>query len=195
LTVFGDLLGHPGVEEVVELRSAFGFMAFHGGNLEANTDVIAAAAAERAGASLYAVVQPPDLRWHIPSNEVDPAASPSLAAFVDHVDVVVAIHGYGGEGFWTTLLLGGQNRDLARHVATELRPELPDFTIVDELDAIPIRLRGVHPSNPVNLTRGGGVQLELPPRVRGTAPTSRPEYTAGLIAGLAAAAATWPARF
>jgi phage replication-related protein YjqB (UPF0714/DUF867 family) len=32
---------------------------------------------------------------------------------------------------------------------------------------MPEALRGVHPSNPVNRAPGGGVQLELPPRVRG----------------------------
>ncbi|NCV09224.1 MAG: replication protein, partial [Actinobacteria bacterium] len=36
-----DLLRHDGVEEVSELRSTFGFMAFHGGALEERTDLIA----------------------------------------------------------------------------------------------------------------------------------------------------------
>ena len=58
MTPFADLLAAPGVEEIMILRGQFGFMAYHGGALEAMTDVIAAAAAERAGASLYAVVQP-----------------------------------------------------------------------------------------------------------------------------------------
>ena len=35
-----------------------------------------------------------------------------LAEFIDHVDVAVAVHGYGAEGYWTTLLLGGRNRRL-----------------------------------------------------------------------------------
>ena len=39
-----------------------------------------------------------------------------------------------------------------------------------ELDDIPRELRGLHPANPVNLPRHGGVQLELPPRVRGLGP-------------------------
>src|SRR5439155_26741933 len=100
----------------------------------------------------------------------------------------------GSEGLWTTLLLGGRNRALARHVGAALRAELAahEFDVVDLLDAIPARLRGVHPDNPVNLPRGGGVQLELPPRVRGTSPYSKPEYTTALIDGLAAAATTWP---
>jgi len=36
-----DLLAHPLVEEVCELRGTFGFMAFHGGGLEEATDIIA----------------------------------------------------------------------------------------------------------------------------------------------------------
>ncbi|HMC67704.1 MAG TPA: poly-gamma-glutamate hydrolase family protein, partial [Mycobacteriales bacterium] len=172
--MFADLLAHHGVEEVCELRSRFGLMAFHGGNLEKGTDGAAIAAAERAGASVYAVLQPPDLRWHIPSTEVRPADSERLAAFLDHVDVAVAVHGYGAEGYWTTLLLGGGNRLLAAHVGSALRAELDPhgYDVIDDLEAIPPRLRGVHRDNPVNLPRAGGVQLELPPRVRGTSPLS-----------------------
>jgi len=124
--VFDELLAHPGVEEIVELRSTFGFMAYHGGSLEEVTDVVATAAAEQAGASLYAVLQPPGFRWHIPSTEVRPEHSEALAEFLDHVEVVVTVHGYGREGMWTTLLVGGQNRTLADHVASHLRPALPD---------------------------------------------------------------------
>src|SRR4051794_39520049 len=192
--MFAELLAHDGVEEICELRSTFGLMAFHGGNLEAETDRIAAAAAQQAGASLYAVVQPPDLRWHIPSIAVRPSDSDRLAEFIDHVEVAIAVHGYGAEGYWTTLLLGGRNRELAAHVGAALRSELDPhgYDVVDELDAIPSRLRGVHRDNPVNLPRGGGVQMELPPRVRGTSPLSKPEYTEALIVGLARAASTWP---
>jgi phage replication-related protein YjqB (UPF0714/DUF867 family) len=191
--VFAELLAHEGVEELCELRSSFGFMAFHGGNLEHGTDQVALAAASRAGASVYAVLQPPGLRWHVPSTAFRPAESERLAAFIDHVDVVLAVHGYGAEGFWTTLLLGGRNRVLATHVGAALRAELAPhgYDVIDDLDAVPSRLRGVHRDNPVNLPRGGGVQLELPPRVRGTSPMSKPEYTEALIAGLAAAASTW----
>ncbi len=193
-TVFADLLAHPGVEEICELRSTFGLMAFHGGNLEVGTDTVAVRAAQDAGASLYAVLQPSDLRWHIPSTEVQPSASDALARFIAHVDVVVAVHGYGREGFWTTLLLGGQNRELAARVGAALRAEIEPhgYDVIDELDAIPAPLRGVHRANPVNLPRGKGVQLELPPRIRGTTPLSKPEHTEALILGLAEAVRTWP---
>lgn len=196
---FGDLLAEPGVEEVLELRSRIGFMAFHGGSLERQTDVVAVDAAARSGASVYAVVQPFGLRWHIPSIEVSPAESPNLQQFVDHVDVAIAIHGFGREGCWTSLLLGGSNRDLAAHLTAHLEPALPDYTIVGELDEIPRELRGLHPRNPVNLPSGGGVQLELPPRVRGTTPhfadwrgPGHPPPMEALVDALATAASTFP---
>jgi len=193
--MLGELLDHPGVEELCELRSRFGVLAFHGGSLERGTDTIAVAAADRAGASLYVVRQPPDLRWHIPSIAFDPADSPKLAAFVDHVEVAVAVHGYGRVGMWTTLLLGGRNRVLAARLGTALRRRLgDDFTVVDELADIPEQLRGQHPRNPVNLPPAQGVQLELPPRVRsGTdVPTYQPAYEAAVVEALAEVAGAGP---
>ena len=190
-----DLLNHDGVVERCELGSRFGLMAFHGGNLERGTDTIAAAAAEASGASLYAVIQPPGFRWHVPSVEFRPDRSAALARFVDHVDVAVAVHGYGRHEMWTTLLLGGRNRALAATLGAALRGCLGDgFTVVDDIGAIPPELRGVHPRNPVNLPSGGGVQLELPPRVRrGTdAPTFDPAYETAVIAALAAVAGDPP---
>jgi phage replication-related protein YjqB (UPF0714/DUF867 family) len=196
---FAELLATPGVEEVLELRSRFGFLAFHGGSLERRTDVVARAAAERAGASCYAVLQPPDLRWHLPSTCFTPRASDALRRFLDHVDVAVALHGYGRAGRWTSLLLGGGNRELATHVGQSLAAGLPDHEVVTDLDAIPTELRGLHPANPVNLPAGGGAQLELPPRVRGLTPhwagwsgPGLPPPTEALVAALAEAASSWP---
>lgn len=197
---FAELLAHDGVVEDLELRSRFGFLAFHGGNLEVGTDVVADRAATEAGASLYAVRQPDGLRWHVPSIEVTPDDSPALAAFLAHVDVAVALHGYGREGRWTTVLAGGTHRVLAGHVAGHLRATLPaGYEVVDDLGAIPPELRGVHRDNPVNRCRHGGVQLELPPRVRSwtpfwadLAPGDPIPHLADLVAGLVAAARSWP---
>ena len=187
--MFADLLAHDGVTERVELGSSFGFMAFHGGSLERGTAEIAAAAAATAGASLYTVEQPEDLRWHLPSHLVGPEGSPALAKFLDHVDVVVSIHGFGREGYWTRLLLGGGNRELAVRVGVVLRAGLPGFEVVDDVEEIPSTLRGLHPENPVNRARGGGVQLELPPRVRNLGPHGRPEHVDALVRALASAVA------
>lgn len=162
-----DLLAHPEVTEVCELRSSFGIMAFHGGNLERCTDVIATEVAARTDASLYTVVQAPPLRRHIPSTAFDPDHSPALAAFVAHVDVVIALHGYGREDRFWDLLLGGRNRSLAAHVGTHLRGGIDErFGVIDELHEIPKGLRGQHPDNPVNLPLQAGVQIELPPTSR-----------------------------
>ena len=196
--MFDELLAHPGVQEILELRSRFGFMAFHGGNLEEMTDVIAADAAEQAGASYYGVVQPDDLRWHVPSTSVRPEHSDRLRAFLEHVEVVVTIHGYGRAGFWTSLLLGGSNRTLADELGGHLRHALPAYDVVTQLDDIPTDLRGLHPDNPVNRPPLGGVQLELPPRVRGTTPLwadwegpGLNPHTAALVTALAQTARTF----
>lgn len=196
---FAKLLAAPGVEEHVVLRSSFGFMAFHGGNLERGTDDIATEAARRAGASLYAVVQPVPMREHLPSTAVRAAESAALQRFFDHVDVVFAIHGYGREGLWTSALLGGSNRGLASALAARLRDHLPEFHAVDDLETIPSELRGMHVDNPVNQARFGGVQIELPPRVRGLTPHAaqfdridgRIPWTESLICALSAAAEEW----
>jgi phage replication-related protein YjqB (UPF0714/DUF867 family) len=164
--MFDELLRYPGVIEESLLRSRFGFLAFHGGSLERGTAEIAAAAAELAGASLYAVRQPEDLRWHIPSALVDPAHSPVFSAFLEHVDVVVSVHGYGRRGYSNIVLIGGLNRTLAERAAELLRAAVPSHRFVADLHAIPPTLRGVHPENPVNRTRGGGIQIELPPTLR-----------------------------
>lgn len=189
--MFAELLASPGVVEDVALRSSFGVMAFHGGSLERRTDEIARRAADAAGASLYAVALPEDLRWHVPSKFVDPAESAALAAFVGHVDVTVAVHGYGRDGWWTTVLLGGRNRALATHVGAAVAAALPDYDVVADLARVPVELRGLHADNPVNRCRGGGVQVELPPRARGMGPHGREATVDAVVAALAGAVATW----
>ena len=81
------------------------------------TAEIAEAAAVASNASIYAVVQPDDMRWHVPSHAFDPSHSDALVAFLEHVDVVMSVHGFGGvrddDDRWITGLLGGSNRELA----------------------------------------------------------------------------------
>ena len=198
-TPFRDLLASPGVREVCRLEGRVGFMAYHGGALEEMTDVIARAAAQASGASYYGVHQPRGMEWHIPSTQVSPEASTALAGFVEHVEVVVTVHGFGRRGFFTTLLLGGQHRALADHVARALRPRLPVYEIETDLERIPPELRGLHPRNPVNLPRRQGVQIELPPRVRGITPLfwdwegpGLTPHTQALVDGLVDAVESWP---
>ena len=151
------------------LGSAIGVMAYHGGDLEVGTDDVAEAVAAATGASLYAVRQR-GMRLHVPSARFRPEHSERLTAFVDHVQLAVTIHGFGRRRMMRSILLGGRNRDAARTVGASLRRRLPDYEIIDELHDIPHELRGVHRHNPVNLPTEQGVQIELPPRVRGNGP-------------------------
>ena len=71
------------------------------------------------GATFYAVVQPDDLRWHVPSHRYDPdVLRLRCRRSSTHVDIVISVHGFGGlrdaDDRWTTALLGGANREFAR---------------------------------------------------------------------------------
>jgi phage replication-related protein YjqB (UPF0714/DUF867 family) len=194
-----ELLTMDGVSEHSVLRSNFGFMAFHGGALEEMTDIVASRAAERAGASYYGIQLPDNLEWHIPSHKVTADQSPALQEFLNHVGIVITVHGFGRAGFFTSLLLGGRNRRLAAHLSGSLQQHLPAYRIVDELEDIPQNLRGLHQDNPVNSVEHAGVQLELPPRVRGSSPLwwdwegpGLTPHTESLIDALVECATTWP---
>jgi phage replication-related protein YjqB (UPF0714/DUF867 family) len=208
----GALLGEPGVEEVLSLRGPVGFMALHGGGQDRVTDEIASEAAARSGASLYAVVQPPTLRWHIPSYRYSPDESPYLRQFVDHVRLVISVHGYGVDSWrmdWRppdfestrlgqfhareAFLVGGRNRARAADIAARLRRALPDYEVWDDLSRISPKASGQDPRNPVNLSSEGGVQLECPARVRGLGPRAAPADTAVLVEVLAETATAWAA--
>jgi phage replication-related protein YjqB (UPF0714/DUF867 family) len=186
-----ELLSLPGVDEQYIARSVVGFMALHGGSQDRGTDIIARRAAELAGASLYAIVQPPTLRVHLTSRLHDPEQSAALRQFLDHVKIAISIHGFGRDSFslWhepgrglnveaygpakrgsqrgplTGIIIGGLN-DVLLHSARDLfAARLPDFHVADER----VRL-GFHPRNPVNLPAAHGIQIELPPGLRGIGP-------------------------
>lgn len=167
--MFDRLLECAHVDEHVVLGSPLGFLALHGG-IEPGSEGIARAAARATGASAYVVTQPRSLGWHISSHHIDPTRVPRLAEFLDHVDVVVSVHGYFRPEQSDAILVGGGRRDLARDLATRLRSVVDEMPVVDDLRAIPRAMRGVDPRNPVNRTRRGGVQLELPHRARTVGP-------------------------
>ena len=198
-----ELLARSEVTEVFELRSRFGVMAYHGGNLERTTDAVASEVARRTGASFYGLLQAPPLRQHIASAHFDPEHSAALAGFLGHVDVVITVHGYGRRRLWRHLLLGGRNRALAQHVAGHLRDGLSRrYHVLDDLAAIPKELRGQHPRNPVNRPPQQGVQIELPPSIRWNVRewgwsdhqgVSRARDVEHLIGSLSAAVTSWGA--
>ena len=177
-TVFNRLLQCSEVHEHVVLRSPVGFLALHGG-IEPGTEGMALTAAAAAGASAYVVTQPRSLGWHVSSHRIVTSEVPRLAEFLDHVEVVISVHGYFRPEQADALFVGGGDRALAGVVARRLR------AVVDDLPAIPRSMRGVDPRNPVNRGRGGGVQLELPHRARTDAGGAQPSVAARVTAVLA----------
>ena len=183
-----ELLTLPGITEECTLRSNVGFMALHGGSQDRGTEQIARRAADEAGASYYAIVQPSALRVHLTSRLHDPDDSPNLGAFLEHVDVAISVHGFGRDGFalWLDpdrglivepygpairgkqtgplrgIIVGGLNAPLVDAARELFRDRFAGYHVADER----IRL-GFHPANPVNLPSAHGVQVELPPGLRG----------------------------
>ena len=203
--MLSEFLARSDVTERCELRGppgGFGIMAYHGGNLERTTDAVALEVARRTEASFYGVTQDPPHRHHIASTQFDPMHSPALSRFFDHVGVVITVHGYGRRRLRRHLLLGGRNRELARHVAGHLRAGLPSrYPVLDRIESIPKELRGQHARNPVNRPPERGVQLELPPAIRWNVKewgwsdhqgVSRTRDVDRLIDALSAAVASWP---
>lgn len=195
------LLARPDVTEECELRSTFGFMAYHGGTLEKATDAIARDAAARSESSFYGIVQCDPEPLHVPSTEIEPAQSAAMTAFLDHVDVVVTVHGYGRDDLRHAVLVGGTHAGLGGHLAATLEPRLQGYRFLTDSKKIPRGLRGRHPDNPVNRPRQGGVQLELPPTLRWNyrrngwsddPGVGRAPQVEALVEGLAAAVRSWP---
>jgi phage replication-related protein YjqB (UPF0714/DUF867 family) len=183
-----ELLALPGVEEVCELRSDVGFMALHGGSQDRGTHEIASRAAEQSGASYYAIVQPRDLRVHLTSRRHDPSQSQQMSAFLQHVEIAISVHGFGRDTFEVGvdaegglvielygpalrgrqtgplrgIIVGGLNAALVDAACQLLGDRFADYHAGSER----VRL-GFHPDNPVNLPSAHGVQIELPPALRG----------------------------
>jgi phage replication-related protein YjqB (UPF0714/DUF867 family) len=183
-----ELLSLPGVEELCVLRSTVGFMALHGGSQDRGTHEIACRAAERSGASYYAIVQSNTHRVHLTSRKHSPAQSEVLQGFLRHVKVAISVHGFGRDGFsWSAdfaqgliiepygpamrgrqteplrgIIVGGRNADLLDATRKLFDGRFPGYRVADER----IRL-GFHADNPVNLPAAQGVQVELPPGLRG----------------------------
>jgi phage replication-related protein YjqB (UPF0714/DUF867 family) len=183
-----DLLTLPGVTEECVLRSAVGFMALHGGSQDRGTDQIARRAAEESEASYYSIVQPRGLRSHLTSRLHDPDHSAKMRTFLDHVEIAISVHGFGRDGFalWIDpgrgpviepygpafrgiqtgplrgIIVGGLNADLLIAARDLFRERFAGYHVADER----VRL-GFHPDNPVNLPAAHGVQIELPPGLRG----------------------------
>ncbi|MFI5684053.1 poly-gamma-glutamate hydrolase family protein [Streptomyces sp. NPDC051636] len=153
--------------------SGIGLLALHGGN-EGGTAELADIVAGRCGATSLVFTQPGTRRpVHIPSPRMAVDHCALLGEFLSGVSLTVSLHGHMRPQAARTVFLGGGNRDAALVLAQELSTFAPGFRAVTDLAAIPAALRGLHPRNPVNLTRRGGVQVELPLPARTAGPVKR----------------------
>ncbi|MET8693695.1 poly-gamma-glutamate hydrolase family protein [Streptomyces bauhiniae] len=171
----------------LHLGGPIGLLALHGG-VEGGTAELAREVATRTGATLLTFTQPSGPRKHIPSTRMTPCTP--LTTFLTHATLTISLHGHNRRAAPRTIYVGGSNRPAARLVAAALSRWAPAFVPITTLSEIPHPLRGLHPDNPVNQTRDGGVQLELPVHARTTHPApTDPEIppqsvVEGLVAGV-----------
>ncbi|MEU0005387.1 poly-gamma-glutamate hydrolase family protein [Streptomyces sp. NPDC006314] len=180
-----EIEGVPLVATLVP-GSGIGLLALHGSN-EGGTAELADLVARRCGATSLVFTQPGARRpVHIPSPRMAADHCALLREFLDRVSLTVSLHGHMRPHAPHTLFLGGGNREAALVLARELLALAPRFRAVADLEAIPAALRGLHPRNPVNLTRLGGVQVELPllARTTGAADTPPQPVADALAAGV-----------
>jgi hypothetical protein len=128
------------------------------------------------------------MRIHIRSRCHDPAHSAALRRFLVHVEVGLSVHGFGRDSFRVAVdpirgvlvepygprllhgqtgplrgvIIGGRNAELLEQARRSLSARLAGYRVGSDR----VRL-GFHPANPVNLPRLAGVQIELPPALRG----------------------------
>jgi phage replication-related protein YjqB (UPF0714/DUF867 family) len=155
------------------LRSRVGVLALHGG-LEGGTAELAAAIADASGASLLCFRQPPTIARHLSSHRMANPGCAHLSMFLEHVDLVVSVHGHLRPDEDHQIYLGGSHRAAAEVVARHLTAQAPTFVPITDISRIPPSLRGLRPDNPVNMTARGGVQVELPLSARDAYPQAGP---------------------
>jgi len=172
----GERVIIEGVEfkAALTIRSDIGLLALHGAK-EGGTAELVHEVAARTGATALVFTQPFGSPVHIPSHRMSEAPCEALREFLSHVSLTVSLHGHLRPEAPRSIFLGGANREAARVLGRPLALLVPAFDTVTDLELIPNGLRGLNPRNPVNLTRAGGVQVELPLAAR----TSRPERVQG----------------
>ena len=144
------------------LGGEIGLLALHGSN-EGGTAELARSVAGRCGATSLVFTQPGTRKpVHIPSPRMEVEHCALLRTFLARVAVTVSLHGHRRPATPRSVFLGGGNRPAAHLLASHLGALRPEFDPVTDLEEIPLALRGLHARNPVNLTRRGGVQVELP---------------------------------
>ncbi|MFQ6054679.1 MAG: poly-gamma-glutamate hydrolase family protein [Methanosarcinales archaeon] len=163
-----DILKDPVLKKYIKeyhrKKGKIAILAYHAGGIEEGTEQIARYICENSNASLYVfsgIKKTGNRVFHIDSHRIKKQHSPLLKEIIDHVDSAISIH----KTRYTSVFIGGCNRELAKKIGKRLKEELPKkYSIIYDLKKIPYRLRGIHPNNIVNqATPNRGVQIELPP--------------------------------
>lgn len=190
LSTFARLLEDPAVDETFAPGAGpVAIFAPHGGGIEPGTEEIARALAAACGAGLYVLAGrrgSGNRALHVASTGMPPRVSAKLDAALAACRVALAVHGHGLPV--DAVFVSGQASRAVAAVAAALRPALgARYAVIDEVARIPPGLRAVSPGNFVNRPAGGGVQLELPRRLREEArPAPRGDALA-LVSALACA--------
>jgi phage replication-related protein YjqB (UPF0714/DUF867 family) len=133
-------------------------LAPHGGDIEPGTDRVARALAGK-DLNLYIFsgwLGRASGRLHVTSTRFD---DPEAVALSSAARLAVSVHGMAGRGEWACV--GGRNAYAAGRAAYRL--QAAGF----EAETPCARLPGTSEKNLVNFASGGGVQLELTPRLLG----------------------------
>jgi len=155
----GEFIGraHAGSDALVAL-------APHGGHVEYGTDAQARRLAGRGATAWWCAGWWPGGgafdRWHVTSNDTNPASFPALATVADRrYDRAVSFHGWARDGVGVG---GGAPYEVRETVRDAVAAVVDDPVSLVETDAY----RGDDPSNVVNRLSDEGVQLEQSRRVR-----------------------------
>ena len=157
------------VQEYLRLEGPLGLIALHGGGIEPGTEEIARFVAYHSGASLYVYAgrrSGGNLSLHRPSHDGKAEKRTLFVEFLNHVKAAISIHGHGrGQD---RVYVGGLHQSMVQRFVGLVRPALFEYEWIANPKIIPLGLRGQSPNNVVNLPPHGGMQLELPLKLRQT---------------------------
>ncbi len=161
--------GRRGVGFVEYARFAGGVavLAVHGGGIEPGTEELAEYAAAETGCSLYVFsgrLEKGNSRLRRMSRSLFREEDSLRSRVIGQANAVISIHGHGRDA--NEIYAVGASEVLKGMFVELMAQRLPAFPVVTDPAKIPKGLAGLHPDNVVNLPAGGGLQLELPARLR-----------------------------
>jgi len=167
---FKDAL-KTGKETAEHKEGDIAVLAYHAKTEEGTGDV-AEDISKNSNASLYVFEGK-----RVPSTKITPTNSEDLNRMVQEKRTAVSMHAYHKQGnyekqgkkydYKDTVFVSGQNSELAKKIATELEDSLGhEYHIETNPDYIPAHLKGMSKHNIANKFKEGGVQVEMPRKLR-----------------------------